>query len=182
MGRRKLTPQQAEKRRLERLQYNSDWRKRNPERVKTRDKKYHLKYKEKRLQYSKEWRIKNKEQQRISCAKWRAKNPEKALLSTRRYNVRIKFIIYDHLGGFQCVKCGFTDIRALQFDHIHQAKNSPQFGSRNSELRYYAKNPEECRKYLQILCSNCNWIKRFENDEVDHRGKAQRFGVAARET
>lgn len=30
---------------------------------------------------------------------------------------------------------------------------------------YYIKNPDEARQTLQVLCSNCNWIKRCEKRE-----------------
>lgn len=39
---------------------------------------------------------------------------------------------------------------------------------RSAEYRYklIQDNPEEMRRRFQLLCANCNWIKRWENHEV----------------
>jgi hypothetical protein len=64
--------------------------------------------------------------------------------------------------GTKCSRCGFDDIRALQIDH--------RFGGGTKERRnlsypaYYLKilrNPER----YQVLCANCNTIKRTEKGE-----------------
>lgn len=82
------------------------------------------------------------------------------------------------LGG-KCIQCGFTDHRALQFDHV----NSDGFKDRvNNKLpyrysRYYRKiiasfNSGEGR--FQLLCANCNWIKRTtHNEHVKERRNKQ---------
>jgi hypothetical protein len=71
------------------------------------------------------------------------------------------------LGG-KCVKCGFSDIRALQIDHINGGgtKELKEFYSMG-KIKYYKsiiENELRNNKY-QLLCANCNWIKRFENNE-----------------
>lgn len=77
----------------------------------------------------------------------------------RKNNQRLKLI--KDFGGI-CVKCNFDDPRALQFDH----KN----GGGNAEFRllgsskYYKKISKEPQKY-QLLCANCNAIKRITNKE-----------------
>lgn len=72
--------------------------------------------------------------------------------------------------GNVCCRCGFEDARALQIDHIN--------GGGVQELRsisYYKlykwiiENCDDAREKYQILCANCNWIKRHENDEVMQR-------------
>ncbi len=70
------------------------------------------------------------------------------------------------LGG-KCVSCGFADERALQIDHIHgggtkERQNRDFVGSFNIHVLKSFLNGEN--KY-QLLCANCNWIKRFENNE-----------------
>jgi hypothetical protein len=70
------------------------------------------------------------------------------------------------LGGV-CVHCGFSDARALQVDHVngggYAERRSNNFcGSASILLRLVKKNPER----YQLLCANCNWIKRAENHEV----------------
>lgn len=67
-----------------------------------------------------------------------------------------------------CERCGFDDVRALQLDHIDG--NGYQKGQKRggkaaewvAEKRRRAAGEEP---QLQTLCANCNWIKRYENEE-----------------
>lgn len=78
------------------------------------------------------------------------------------------------LGG-KCAHCGFTDERALQFDHVHgdghkDVRPSDAAGRRQRKsvgLGTYYKRIAEHREpgRFQLLCANCNWIKRSENEE-----------------
>ena len=64
--------------------------------------------------------------------------------------------------GNKCCKCGFADWRALQLDH----KNGGGF----KDVRSIARSRDVLRhpeKY-QLLCANCNWIKKHEQKE--HKG------------
>jgi RNase P subunit RPR2 len=71
--------------------------------------------------------------------------------------------IYNKL-GHACVRCGFADKRALQIDHV--------FGGGNQEHKEISSNIAFLKKVIsdttgsyQILCANCNWIKRMEKLE-----------------
>lgn len=84
---------------------------------------------------------------------------------------RVKARLFDILGR-KCSnpKClvlgGCTDVRCLQFDHINGGGTKEIREMGNSQMyRYYADHPEEAKKRIQILCANCNWIKRHENKE-----------------
>ncbi len=67
------------------------------------------------------------------------------------------------LGG-RCEHCGNNDSRVLQFDHVlGGGKTELMSGNRNSHQRARAVFKEP-GKY-QVLCANCNWIKRFERNE-----------------
>lgn len=77
-------------------------------------------------------------------------------------NKRARELALQKLGGV-CVHCGFSDPRALQIDHISGGGNQ----ERNTIGRFAI-----CRKIAsgdtdgyQILCANCNWIKRSVNNE-----------------
>ncbi len=87
----------------------------------------------------------------------------------KEYRKRFKKAIFDILGN-KCVKCGFTDERALQIDHI----NGNGHQDRKEKGDYYGRILKELTtipdKY-QLLCSNCNWIKKFENDETPNSQK-----------
>lgn len=72
------------------------------------------------------------------------------------------------LGG-KCVRCGFSDIRALQIDHVNGGgrKELREFGQWNTYSKVYALAVEgKAFGIYQVLCANCNWIKRHENKEV----------------
>lgn len=76
------------------------------------------------------------------------------------------------LGGPKCsnpnclVPGGCRDERCLQFDHINGGGVKSLKGTGPINVyNYYIKYPELARKELQILCANCNWIKRAENNE-----------------
>jgi len=84
------------------------------------------------------------------------------------------------LYGSKCARCGFSDPRALQFDHVNGDGHKSRYTYRNAKgqvvrsgtpTRYYdiASHPE---KY-QVLCANCNWIKRAEQGEDGHSRKLE---------
>ena len=64
--------------------------------------------------------------------------------------------------GDRCVGCGLTDIRVLEFDHIANdgSTDRSRFKGARPMLMYYVGHPEEARSKLQMLCRNCNWLKR----------------------
>jgi endonuclease V-like protein UPF0215 family len=71
------------------------------------------------------------------------------------------------LFGGSCKKCGFSDTRALQVDHItgggrKEFRNNPKLAKAGAYLAHIRKN----QKAYQLLCANCNWIKRYENNEI----------------
>lgn len=74
-------------------------------------------------------------------------------------------MLFEALGGARCVRCGFSDRRALQFDHIMgEGTKKMHYQEMKDHHNYvkYARNPELARKTFQVLCANCNAIKRME--------------------
>ena len=69
--------------------------------------------------------------------------------------------------GMKCVKCGFSDERALVLDHVKGGglKELAVFAGNKMMYRYYLNHPTLARQRLQVLCANCNAIKRYENGE-----------------
>jgi hypothetical protein len=94
----------------------------------------------------------------------------------KKNRILLKNKLFDLLGK-KCQKCGFDDIRALQFDHINGQGGKDYIrlsGKRSATAgyyKYYVEHPEEAKKNLQVLCANCNWIKRTENNETKTCGK-----------
>jgi len=76
---------------------------------------------------------------------------------------RYRILLLELLGN-KCIRCGFSDSRALQFDHINDDGYLDRKLLKNAQgiLLYYYKHQEEAKNKLQIMCANCNWIKRFE--------------------
>lgn len=71
--------------------------------------------------------------------------------------------------GGECLKCGYSDPRALQIDHITGGGRRGQ-----SDRRKDGINAVTFMKHLMqemgsglyhLLCANCNWIKRHEHGE-----------------
>jgi hypothetical protein len=82
---------------------------------------------------------------------------------------RLRNTLINALGG-KCIYCGIKDRRCLQFDHINghgRQQLGKQFGvtSGNSVYLYYINNIEEFKSTYQLLCANCNIIKKIENHE-----------------
>ncbi len=67
---------------------------------------------------------------------------------------------------------GFSDVSGKIIDHIngngHQDMLS--YGSYSS-LTYYRRVLLDTTGKYQLLCANCNWIKRHSNKEIHHSGK-----------
>ncbi len=119
---------------------------------------------EKVLEYNKKWRRKNRARRRDDHAKW-------------RYELRMK--VFKHLSGDppHCVLCGFSDTRALQIDHIRGGGLKERKKRNLSTIRSRIVNMPavEARKDYQILCANCNYIKKMGN--ANERGGVKRSFV-----
>lgn len=82
-------------------------------------------------------------------------------------NLRISTIraaILEKLGK-KCKKCGFDDVRALQVDHINGGGKKHIASFSNNMRTYYKFVLKDTSGMFQILCANCNWIKRYANKE-----------------
>jgi hypothetical protein len=82
---------------------------------------------------------------------------------------RLRQEIPGALGG-ECVHCGFGDWRALQVDHVNGGgrKDRRRFLNKAQFLRAVLASPG----LYQLLCANCNWIKRYEQHEYRWRSVA----------
>jgi hypothetical protein len=65
--------------------------------------------------------------------------------------------------GNKCVKCGYSDTRALHIDHV-SGDGKKERNIRKSIHRRIALGLNDITRY-QLLCANCNWIKKVENNE-----------------
>lgn len=97
-------------------------------------------------------------------------------LNGKKYRYKLKIDILTHYGNgkLACVRCGFSDIRALSLDHIDSngAQERRDFGYQCSHPNFLRLKRENYPSGYQTLCMNCQWIKREENQEFysDRRG------------
>ena len=67
----------------------------------------------------------------------------------------------------RCNSCGFDrDVRALQIDHVQGGGSAEIKGGRGAGLAYYLRVLKDTTGRYQLLCANCNKIKRYENKEA----------------
>ena len=108
--------------------------------------------------------IRNKTPKRKHWQKvYRGKHILKIREHNDKYNHNLRQKVIDFLGG-KCKRCGFKDIRALQVDHINGG-GYQEMKNLSAKQRYKLVLATTGGKY-QLLCANCNWIKRFEDKEV----------------
>ena len=87
-----------------------------------------------------------------SCARKRARSGS--------YRRRIEVLL---ALGPKCVDCGYIDIRALEIDHIYN--NGAEHRKAGRGTTYYKSMLDNLDEY-QVLCSNCNQIKRHEHKKI----------------
>jgi len=134
--------------------------------------------------YFAEFRGKNREKIREYAVKYYANNADKIrrmtnarnsknVLKRREYGKlnnqkRRMFVLSMVSGGSVCCsKCGFGDWRALQIDHINGNGNTHRKSiPHGSSVKFWEKELKEKPNEYQLLCANCNWIKRYENNEL----------------
>lgn len=94
----------------------------------------------------------------------KGENHPRWLTDRRRWYEKVRRAIYDLLGE-KCIRCGFDDKRALQIDHVYGGGNKERKSRGTNNYKLILNKILDGSKEYQILCSNCNWIKRFENNE-----------------
>ena len=100
-----------------------------------------------------------------SRIRYRKNNPEKIKESQRKYHKKNRDNLFNLLGN-KCKKCGFTDKRALQIDHINGGGNKERKLYNTKDYhRVVLKSLKNKENKYQLLCANCNWIKRYINKE-----------------
>ncbi len=87
----------------------------------------------------------------------------------KKYKQRIRLETLSLLGELKCCKCDFDNYLALHIDHIygggHQERK--RYPSVLQQKKLIEANPQN----YQILCANCNAIKRVINKEVIKQSK-----------
>lgn len=114
------------------------------------------------------------EEQKLKKLEWqkghRAKHWKESYrkVKEKRDTERVEMI---RMMGGKCIKCGFDkDMRALQVDHIQGGGCKEQLKiSRVRFWRYVMDSFNKKEGKYQLLCANCNFIKRYLNNELMRR-------------
>ena len=96
------------------------------------------------------------------------RNLHHSAIRKRRIRLKIRNEILRKLGG-KCKSCGFSDPRALHIDHVYGGGSKERKELGEKAYRLILQKIENQSSDYQLLCANCNSIKRFENREDTHR-------------
>lgn len=93
----------------------------------------------------------------ISCAKRR----------TVQSRVKKKHRVMEENGG-KCNRCGFSDLRALEWHHTN-----PLMGDREGYTKLnsasYTKLKEHVEEHCELLCANCHRIHHQEDGSLNYK-------------
>ena len=98
---------------------------------------------------------------REAMKRLRLLNPEKHNRQSRESQARERALLFA-IYGHSCVRCNFTDKRALTLDHINNDGNVERAELGERGVYKKAKALHQPERY-QILCMNCQFIKRTED-------------------
>jgi hypothetical protein len=109
-----------------------------------------------------------RERRKLRQREWSQQNREIYCARKREERKRLRNEIFNLLGN-RCARCGFFDWRAFQIDHIngHGLQEMKKF---KTDTRKYLVHVLEVlksgdNKDYQLLCANCNQIKKYEKGE-----------------
>ena len=93
-------------------------------------------------------------------------NKEKIIEKNKKRKNKLRFFVFEKLGSFKCIKCGFDNINALCIDHINNDGSEDRKKIGFDSIALYRKilnmPQSEARNLYQVLCRNCNWLKYIE--------------------
>jgi hypothetical protein len=159
------------------LQYMKDYRASHQEQIQQREAEYREEHQEHIQERNKQYKQEHHDEELARHYKWREEHYEEYLEDqVQRTNARrnkLREQILDILGR-KCVRCGYdADVRALQIDHVNgggsQERKKLVYG-----IPYYRRILESVQTNsgeFQVLCANCNVIKRMEEQEHGKRRK-----------
>lgn len=113
-------------------------------------------------------------------ARYRQKNPLRAAQTNSAYKARNRSAVrrYGRIRererreaarvaavtalGSKCARCGFSDHRALQIDHVNDDGHTERHMALNCVKYYRMVKSQIASGRYQLLCANCNWIKEHD--------------------
>ena len=146
----------------QRVKYLRDHKERIREHVRI----YHQNHKEQIKEWNRKYLQEHREHKREYNNNWRKEHPE----HQKNWIQKLKMKAFEKLGN----KCSnpfnlphldwCNDVRVLQIDHVHGhgTKERKEIGN---QFYLYKKILADTEGNYQILCANCNWLKRREKKE-----------------
>src|SRR5688572_23978658 len=67
--------------------------------------------------------------------------------------------------GNECCQCGFTDLRAMNIDHKFGGGTKDRYRCGSNFYKRVLDRIRSGKHDLQLLCANCNQIKRYTHNE-----------------
>ena len=147
----------------QRREYEKEWHRQNANWLR----EYRLAYYK---THQAELAVKQKQKYQKDLAKSRRKSRE----SATRDRGRLRYDVlchYSNDGKPVCVKCGFSDMRALSLDHIKGNKERKRIRTMGGVIFYRKLRQQGFPEGYQTLCMNCQFIKRVENKECARERK-----------
>ena len=134
-------------------------------------------------EYDRKYRLEHKEEIRTYLREYHRKHRDRLEASSKRSRGKLKGEILTHYGNGECkcMKCGFSDIKALTLDHIVAIGGKRQRTRSSGYYFYVDLKRQGFPKGYQTLCSNCQRIKQVDQNEWAHNltekeeGKKQRM-------
>ena len=125
-------------------------------------KQYYSIHKKDEFSRKKIWRDNNKDHIRD----YTKKNQKRISANALKWHRKQRKEIIELLGS-KCTKCGESDWRCLQIDHINGGghKEMKSFNNYGRYIKYISQKIQSGSKDYQLLCANCNQKKRYENGE-----------------
>lgn len=147
-----------------------------------KDKEYYKKNREHKKAYNKEYRLKNLGRLRKhdrdyywrnieKIRDYREKNSTRIALKRKEYADKIKQEVLKHYSADsepKCVVCSKRNSALLTIDHINEsgAKERKRLRKKGGIDFYIWLKKNGFPAGYQVLCYNCNWLKRYKNNDT----------------
>lgn len=160
-------------------EYNKRWRETHKEYIREKTKEYRLthsrkeenkKYYQKHKKYEHERKVrrywKDVEETRRFWREYYHNHRNETSLRVKRNRAKNKILVLTYYGGgeLKCKRCGETNINVLCIDHINGGGVKHRKSIGNGNIYGWLKGRQFPEGY-QTLCANCNYIKKYENNE-----------------
>lgn len=116
-------------------------------------------------EYYRQYYLKHLPEMKRIRKEWYAKHKKSYALYMKKFNKKMRILVLEKFGN-KCVKCSNSDWRVLQIDHVDGYGYLDRKNYSGSYYTHVLKREKEFPGTYQLLCANCNWIKKYDNNEM----------------